>query len=422
MIRGNTGWLSLCGCLLSALINHHSALAQTAQLSWDTQLDRPVDHPLIIYRGETLDLLPRLVQGTDPVSITNTYLYFRYREPALVSSNLYREVAISTNSAPGTLELTWTPAFDVGADYYNYEFVVGPDSNANPRVHGRITMKGTISYPASTNAPAPSTRWMTDLDLADAIGSMASTASVAEVAAALQSTSNELSQAITAVGADKATVTQVNQVAEDLQTASNDLAQAVQDVQTYTETNLTTRLSAADDTSWTEIVNGTQMLYTVHEGLATNSNQLLIYDSAFSSLGIRTMNRYDTDLWRVIGYNDEWNVAGDYYGNNNFVVGSGQSEGGEYLSYTMVDPNDFVSFPKLFAFEEYQGGNTGWVALVTSPIMVTNSEPIITEAAMSAAIFAPTNAVSGWLLYDSGSNVWLTVTVSNLSFKVFEVQ
>ncbi len=43
------------------------------------------------------------------------------------------------------------------------------------------------------------------------------------------------------------------------------------------------------------------------------------------------------------------------------------------------------------------------------------------EAAIAAIPLPPTNAVSGWLLYDSGSNVWLQVSVSNFSFTVHEV-
>lgn len=33
----------------------------------------------------------------------------------------------------------------------------------------------------------------------------------------------------------------------------------------------------------------------------------------------------------------------------------------------------------------------------------------------------PTNAVTGWLLYDSGSNKWLRVSVSNYSYYISEV-
>lgn len=41
--------------------------------------------------------------------------------------------------------------------------------------------------------------------------------------------------------------------------------------------------------------------------------------------------------------------------------------------------------------------------------------------AIAAIPLPPTNAVSGWMLYDAGSNVWLQVSVSNLSFTVWEV-
>jgi len=43
------------------------------------------------------------------------------------------------------------------------------------------------------------------------------------------------------------------------------------------------------------------------------------------------------------------------------------------------------------------------------------------SAAVAAIPRVPTNAVSGWLLYDPGSNMWLRVSVSNWSFTVWEV-
>ena len=72
-------------------------------------------------------------------------------------------------------------------------------------------MRGTISYPASTNAPAPSTRWLTDLDLAAATASLATTSDLAAVAS-------------------------------DLQSTSNSLAASINDVQAYSETNRTDKL------------------------------------------------------------------------------------------------------------------------------------------------------------------------------------
>lgn len=56
------------------------------------------------------------------------------------------------------------------------------------------------------------------------------------------------------------------------------------------------------------------------------------------------------------------------------------------------------------------------------PMSVTSRIDTVALISDIAAIHsAPTNAITGWLLFDPGSNVWLTVTVSNLSFKVWEV-
>lgn len=52
---------------------------------------------------------------------------------------------------------------------------------------------------------------------------------------------------------------------------------------------------------------------------------------------------------------------------------------------------------------------------------VITNPPWLTVAAVSGLTQAPTNAVSGWMVYDSGSNIWLKVTASNLSFTVWEV-
>ena len=43
------------------------------------------------------------------------------------------------------------------------------------------------------------------------------------------------------------------------------------------------------------------------------------------------------------------------------------------------------------------------------------------EAAINAIPLPPTNSVVGWLIYDTGSNMWLNVSSSNFSFTVHEV-
>lgn len=147
------------------------ARAQVAQIAWDVQQDRPVAHDVFIWQGETVDLLPRLVQGTSPVAVTNTPVEFRYREASL-PTNTYRNVNATANTNSGVLAVRWTPDLDAGAPGYDYQIIVG-SNEVNPRVFGRITMRPTIGWPPSTNAPPPVTLYPTRAELQAASNALA---------------------------------------------------------------------------------------------------------------------------------------------------------------------------------------------------------------------------------------------------------
>lgn len=147
------------------------AAGQTAQLRWDVQQDRPVSHDVYIWQGETVDLMPRLVQGTQPVAVTNAPVEFRYRE-AHLAANQYRSVAVAANTNSGVLLVRWLPEYDAGADWYDYQIIVGSNA-ANPRAFGRITMRPTIGWPASTNAPPAILQYLTAADLQAASNALA---------------------------------------------------------------------------------------------------------------------------------------------------------------------------------------------------------------------------------------------------------
>ena len=146
--------------------------AQVAQLGWDVQQDRPVPHDAHIWRGETVDLLPRLVQGTTPVAITNAPVEFRYREAAL-PTNTYRYVTASANTNSGVIAVRWLPDYDAGAAWYDYQIIVGGNA-ANPRCFGRITMRGTIGHPAPGTPPPAVTLYPTRADFQSASNALAS--------------------------------------------------------------------------------------------------------------------------------------------------------------------------------------------------------------------------------------------------------
>jgi len=163
LLFGTAFWaLPLVLAILFFATRADAAEAATARLRWDVQQTRPAAHPLTIWQGETLHLMPRLVEGTTPVAVTNLPVVFTYREDAL-AAGLVREIdGVITN---GTCTILWTPAHDVGASAYDYQVFVGT-SAVNPRVYGRIEMQETLGWPASTNAPEPGTFYATRADAA----------------------------------------------------------------------------------------------------------------------------------------------------------------------------------------------------------------------------------------------------------------
>jgi hypothetical protein len=144
---------------------------QFAQIPWDVQQDRPVAHDVTVWQGETVDLLPRLVQGVRAVAITNAPVEFRYREASL-PTNTYRYVAASANTNNGVVSVRWLPDYDAGAAWYDYQIIVGSNA-ANPRCFGRIIMRPTIGWHASTNPPPPVTLYPTRAEFQAASNALA---------------------------------------------------------------------------------------------------------------------------------------------------------------------------------------------------------------------------------------------------------
>lgn len=144
-------WLGLV-CLVGIMgCEPAPVYGQVAQIHWDVQQDRPVAHDVYVWQGETVDLMPRLVQGTIPLAVTNAPVEFRYREASL-PTNVFRTVTASANTNNGVLSVRWRPDYDAGAAWYDYQIIVGSNA-ANPRCFGRIIMRPTIGFNASTNLP-----------------------------------------------------------------------------------------------------------------------------------------------------------------------------------------------------------------------------------------------------------------------------
>ncbi len=405
--------------ILAALLAPAILLAQSAQLRWDTQLDRPVDHPLIIYRGETLDLLPRLVQGTDPVTITNQHIYFRYREPALIASNLYREVPITTNSSPGTLQFTWTPELDILSPTYDYEFVVG----SNPRIHGRITMRGTISHMASTNAPPPSTRWITDIDLAAATNGFLRITDIPPPTDTLAT--------VAARGGFDGTETigprQVNS----------------QRIGPYAGDN-----ASGDD--WMALGNFAGNESSGSKWLALGfASAYQAIGNQWTAIGNGAGEGADGNNWTAVGFQSGWRSSGSYWSafgrnagsnakwTNSVALGSyagwyAKGNNRLYIDVYSDRPSVNMSPTNNMIFGDDGQLNLGRVGrpLSATPNRLrgkwelddgTQLEQLATKDYVDSQPKGPTNAVYGFTLYDTGSNIWTTVIMSNGFLSVWEI-
>lgn len=187
------------------------------------------------------------------------------------------------------------------------------------------------------------------------------------------------------------------------------LGTAVSNRVTVLSTNRVTRLQTDDGTQW---IDGTG--------------------------GVWRVTSYQGKVFLPVEMASVWPETG---GTNDFPFSSGDWEGFVAL-YTLQDyyfPTHRVlhylggpsAFDDLYWTSSSAGGGTeilyphgdAWeYGIGTLNATVTNRLPRFATTAELAAVALPTNAIPGWLLFDSGSNKWYQVTMSNLSFTVWEVQ
>jgi hypothetical protein len=162
--------------VMSVMLSVAASLA-APPLRWDTQQANPKAADWYIYRGEAVDLMPRLVDGTKPVDITDTPATLRYREPALEPVT-YRAIA-ATNTAPGTWLIPWRAEHDSGAPYYDYQLWIGDGPSASARITGKIIMRDSIGIPPGGPPPPPIAGYATPADLQAASNALANATATA---------------------------------------------------------------------------------------------------------------------------------------------------------------------------------------------------------------------------------------------------
>ncbi len=182
-------------------------------------------------------------------------------------------------------------------------------------------------------------------------------------------------------------------------------------------TNRTTIVyNPTNSNEWTD---GANRVWRIEQRAVTNETQLTMYESGFNQTVTITkvpgFNQWSgMDAYGEIFAFGDMLETGEYYAD-------AWSDQYEYADWRICTPSGLEGWPKTYGNELENTG--GWVDLiVTQQTVTTRVDTVALISDLTAIHSAPTNAIAGWLLFDPGSNVWLTVTVSNLSFKVWEVQ
>lgn len=190
------------------------------------------------------------------------------------------------------------------------------------------------------------------------------------------------------------------------------IAAAVAPLFSYAQTNRVTRLQSADGQQW---MDSTGVLWRVSYELTTviDTNRLVVSavdapanespPELGSTFVVSTPGTWTCGVWAV-QYDTinlrlrVFNASGRWATPREPVYPAGPE--GKWRAFE-VDEDAYFSI--YYATDRILSVSTSVVDRVT-----LDSK-------------APTNAVSGWMVYDSGSNIWLKVTASNLSFTVWEV-
>lgn len=431
--------------LLLVCIAVAGALQAAVEERWDVPLQTPPRHDVDVWRGETVALSPRFLDGGAPVAITTNDSIVLYWQTAGMGSSWYSTNGFA-HATPGRVTCPFAPACDVGASNYTYFVGLSRTNGRAYRAFGALRMRGAPgAIPNALPLPPQVIDWATITNLHPSFAPFDPSGSAQAVSETLGLSIQTETQARAALG-----VALSNAVAVALTNWSAALALVAQAGSNYAEvvaglaagsTNAAHlaetdphgdrawaagviptssvwradeagRLVQIDSNAWVSVEGSNAVLYVVSYipggkggGLwVTNSVLLATQDWALPIDGGASMSG-DLDLARYnltgalfLGLQDSISPLnplpiwiGDYGGSPIYRVG--------------LDPTD-----RYF-----------WTQDNLTPAAigaVTPSDATNTAQAVMANISTNNASVGGWLVWDSGSNVWRKVTCSNLCFYV----
>ena len=154
-------------CAGVAMIALHSCIPEPAcaatplQLRWTAELSDPKPYNVVLFQGESADLVATLKLYGRAVAIEDSATASLYYQTNGMGSAWWQSPATVTTA--GVVTASWTPAMDAGADLYRWHLgVANAASSTIYRAFGAFRMQPSPG--AAPNALAPPVRWI-DFDL-----------------------------------------------------------------------------------------------------------------------------------------------------------------------------------------------------------------------------------------------------------------
>ncbi len=406
-------FLSFTVCLRAAILTD----------AWSLNINDHTSVQRTYKQGESIDMRIILRNGLAPLDLTGATARFYWFTNTTANVWWTNSVTISAPKA-GLVQSTWTPAMDTGAAMYYYWIGVWQSGSTSPlwRVTGNIRMLPSPGFTPNalpmpvrtldfaglsvTNAP-----WVTSDDWASGSNALSS---------ALQTLATNTDARISMVTGEQA------QASADLSAVRLIAQSALQPADTNGFLRLADLPSPSSDaqrlvnTNATRWQDGNGIVWEVTNSYSRTELRITFSDNFRSAGGNRPpvsfypwSNGFSADGWSGSTVMGGFHIEGD---GNIWIGGWAQSP-------DPFSPETWVLYPgTVYPEGSPQGTGSATIGYVDIYDVVTQAvDTVALKSDLSALPVVPTNAVSGWLLYDAGSNVWLQVSVSNLSFTVWEV-
>ncbi|MDA3925195.1 MAG: hypothetical protein PF904_10915 [Kiritimatiellae bacterium] len=411
----------LCSGIIAVLISAASTCpAATLSEDWSANIKIHGHYSWTWSQGESIDMNIAVKNGFKPLDLTGATVKFYWYTNSTDDVWWEQPVTITDRTA-GKITRTWTPSMDVGADQYAYWFGIWPAGSTSPvwRIAGSINLLESPGFEPNYLDPP-----IAVLDFAAITVTNQPWATPAQILAA----SNNLTEVI-----------------------STSIALAVQSVKPSKLWSSTSTTNYMDgDGVWWNIncipaVTNWYFVDSVSPGTTNLLSDLSypIQDDAYyyhlmpNGVSVTWSNEEPYVWYTEVQFPDYsiWGSVNPYTGFS--WVEDGTAYGGDYYSadlFPLITPakvttNIIDQAVTTNGTVIIIGQTSDSAGTITQQVAKAGSETVTmdffgraeADAAIAAIPLPPTNVISGFLLWDAGSNMWTTVIMSNGLLSVWEV-